>query len=45
MNIVAVYVMWICVFMLKVFDLIDLTWWFVAPLAFLAVVGMTCERK
>lgn len=39
------YVMWLCIFTLKLFGLIDLTWWIVAPMAFLSAVGMTAYRK
>lgn len=35
----------LCIFTLKLFGLIDLTWWIVAPIAFLSAVGMTNERK
>lgn len=45
MNVIAVNVVWLCVFTLKLFDLIDLSWWFVAPMAFMAAVCITLERK
>lgn len=38
-------VVWLCIFTLKLFGLIDLTWWFVAPMAFMAAVCMTEHRK
>lgn len=40
-----VYVVWLCVFTLKLFGLIDLTWWIVAPMALLSAVCMTEHRK
>jgi len=39
-----VCVIWLCIFTLKLFGLIDLTWWVVAPMAFLSAVGMNRER-
>lgn len=36
-------VMWLCVFTLKLFGLIDLSWWIVAPMTFIAAV--MAERK
>lgn len=38
-------VMWLCVFTLKLCGMIDLTWWIVAPAAFLAAVCLEIERK
>ncbi len=37
-------VIWLCIFTLKLFGLIDLTWWIVAPMAFLSALYVT-ERK
>jgi hypothetical protein len=38
-------VVWLCVFTLKLFGLIDMTWWIVAPMAFLSAMCMTAERE
>lgn len=45
MNVTAVNVVWLCVFTLKLFGLIDLTWWLVAPLSLMAALCITAERK
>lgn len=45
MNVNPANVVWLCVFTLKLFGLIDLTWWIVAPMAFIAAVCMMVERK
>lgn len=45
MNVTPANVFWLCVFTLKLFGLIDLTWWFVAPMAILAALSMMADRK
>lgn len=45
MNVTAVNVVWLCIFTLKLFSLIDLTWWIVAPFSFMAAMCMIAERK
>lgn len=45
MNINPFAVMWICIFTLKVFGLIDMSWWIVAPFAIMAALSMMAERK
>lgn len=45
MNVHPVNVVWLCIFTLKLFGLIDLTWWIVAPMSLLAAVSMMFERK
>lgn len=45
MNVTFVNVFWICVFALKVFGLIDLTWWIVAPFSFMAAMCLMADRK
>lgn len=41
----AVSVVWLCIFTLKLFGLIDLTWWIVAPMALFALTDFTEGRK
>lgn len=38
-------VVWICVFVLKLFGLIDLSWWVVAPMTIIAAIGSELARK
>ena len=38
-------VVWLCIFTLKLFGLIDLTWWIVAPCALLSALDMWTYRK
>lgn len=45
MNINPFAVMWICIFTLKVCDLISLTWWIVAPFALLSALELATYRK
>lgn len=45
MNVTFVNVIWLCVFTLKLFGLIDLTWWIVAPFSIMAALCMMAERK
>lgn len=41
----ALCVVWLCIFTLKLFGLIDLTWWIVLPMALIAANILTAERK
>ena len=45
MNINPVAVMWICIFTLKVCDLISVTWWVVAPMALLSALELATSGK
>ena len=45
MNINPFAVVWLCIFTLKLFGLIDLTWWIVAPGALLSALDMWSHRK
>ena len=36
---------WLCIFTLKLFGLIDLTWWIVAPGALLSAIELIMFRK
>lgn len=45
MNVTPTNVVWLCVFTLKLFGLIDLTWWIVAPFSIMAALCMMAERK
>lgn len=45
MNVNAVCVVWLCVFTLKLFSLINLTWWIVAPMAFFAAMNLMNKGK
>lgn len=45
MNVTFVNVIWMCVFTLKLFCLIDVTWWVVAPMSIMAAISMTVDRK
>lgn len=45
MNINPFAVIWLCIFTLKLFGLIDLTWWIVAPCALLSALDMRSNRK
>lgn len=45
MTVSAFAVIWLCIFTLKVFGLIDLTWWIVAPFALLAALELMEDRK
>lgn len=45
MNVSIFGVVWLCIFTLKLFGLIELTWWIVAPMAFMAALALTDERK
>lgn len=45
MNVNPVAVVWLCIFTLKLFGLIDLTWWIVAPCALLSAIELMMYRK
>lgn len=45
MNVSAFSVVWLCIFTLKLFSLIDLTWWVVAPISLLAALDLMEDRK
>lgn len=45
MNVNPFSVVWLCIFTLKMFGLIDLTWWVVAPFSLLAALDLMTERK
>lgn len=45
MNVTPFNVVWLCIFTLKLFGLIEMTWWIVAPCALLSALGMCTYRK
>ena len=45
MNVSPFCVVWLCIFTLKLFGLIDLTWWIVAPFSLLAALDLMDDRK
>lgn len=45
MNVTPFNVIWLCVFTMKLFGLIDVTWWIVAPATLLTCLDMWTYRK
>lgn len=45
MNVNPFAVAWICIFVLKVFGLINLTWWIVLPFGLMSAFELATYRK